>query len=410
MKRKVTTIILLVFCLLLAACNSAPASNKAENSEKPASNKESSESAAINIGALLTLSGSQAITGESAKKGIELYLSQHNNMVGDRKVTIKYEDDEGNPQTGLRKYRLLMDTNKSDVVVGPILSNVVYALRDEVEKTKKILMVITAAANDISWDKKSDYIFRTSLSNWQSGTPLGAYSVKNIGKKAFIVALDYPAGHEVATAFKDAFTAAGGEVIQEAYPALGKNDFAAFITQIQQAKPDFVYAFIPGADGIRFIQQYKQFGLQGQIPLTSSGEFSDVLVTEPTGADAEGIVSSIQYFPGLDNEINKKFVADYQSKYGALPNLYAVYGYDAMQALAEAVKKAGNVNSEDLKKALQGISFNSPRGVITLDPKTNNPIQTFYAGRNVMKDGKIVFEPIEKLGEFTMPAQDPHKK
>lgn len=396
MMKKMTAMIAVFLCLFVTACSS---------SGPAATNNKT-----VNIGALLTLSGSQALTGESAKKGMELYLSQHNNMIGDYKVNIKYEDDEGNPQVGLRKYRQLIDNDNADVVLGPILSNVVYALRDEVEKTKKVMIIVTAAANDISWDKKSEYMFRTSISNWQSGTPGGSYLAKTIGKKAIVIAADYPAGHEVATAFKDSFVAAGGQVIKELYSKLGTTDFAAYITQMQQEKPDFVFAFMPGADGIRLIQQYKQFGLKDKIPLTSSGEFGDVLITEPTGADSEGIISTIHYFPGLDNETNKKFVAEFQSKYGKLPDFYAVYGYDAIQAFAEAVKKAGSVNSEDLVKALKGISFESPRGKITLDPKTNNPIQTFYGGKNVMKDGKIVFEPSEKIGEFTMPEKDPAKK
>lgn len=61
-------------------------------------------------------------------------------------------------------------------------------------------------------------------------------------------------------------------------------------------------------------------------------------------------------------------------------------------------------------KAFKGIAINSPRGTIVIDPKTNNPIQTFYAGKNVMKDGKVKFELIEKVGEFTMPEKDPAKQ
>lgn len=104
-------------------------------------------------------------------------------MIGDRKVEIKYEDDEGNPQTGLRKYRQLINSSKADVVLGPLLSNVVYALTDEVQKVKKPMIIVTAAANDISWSKKSDYMIRTSLSNWQSGTPGGKYFATKSAKR-----------------------------------------------------------------------------------------------------------------------------------------------------------------------------------------------------------------------------------
>lgn len=203
------------------------------------------------------------------------------------------------------------------------------------------MIIVTAAANDISWSKKNDYMIRTSISNWMSGTPAGTYFAKHVGKTAYIVASDYPAGREVAQAFKDAFVADGGKIVEEAYPPLGANDFATYLNQIKLAKPELVFNFMPGADGIRFIKQYKEFGLKGNIPLTSSGEFGDVLITEPTGADSEGILNTIHYYPELDNETNKKFVADFKAKYNKLPDFYTVYGYDAAQAFAEAVKKNG---------------------------------------------------------------------
>ncbi|WP_372813616.1 ABC transporter substrate-binding protein [Paenibacillus sp.] len=415
MKKRLTAMMTVMLAILLTACSGGSAVTT-QNSESPSSPGASTAAAGeskdpIIVGALLSQSGPQAQPGESAKKGIELYFSQHNYMIGDRKVEIKYEDDEGNPQTGLRKYRQLINSSKADVVLGPLLSNVVYALTDEVQKVKKPMIIVTAAANDISWSKKSDYMIRTSLSNWQSGTPGGKYFADKVGKTAYIVASDYPAGHEVAAGFKEAFIQAGGKVIEEAYPPLGANDYATNLNQIKQAKPELVFAFMPGADGIRFIKQYKEFGLKGNIPLTSSGEFGDVLITEPTGADSEGIYSTFHYYPALENETNKKFVEEFKAKYGKIPDFYSVYGYDAAQAFAEAVKKTGgSVKSDDLLKALKGITINSPRGSITIDPQTNNPIQTFYAGRNVMKDGSIVFEPLANLGEMVMPEKDPAAK
>ena len=43
----------------------------------------------------------------------------------------------------------------------------------------------------------------------------------NIGKNAVVLAPDYPAGQEVASGFKAAFEAVGGNVVKEIYPVLG---------------------------------------------------------------------------------------------------------------------------------------------------------------------------------------------
>jgi branched-chain amino acid transport system substrate-binding protein len=323
---------------------------------------------------------------------MELYFELNGQKIGNRPVSIKYEDDEANPQVALRKYRQLVDSEKVNLLVGPISSSVVYALRDVIEKDKMVLIDANAAANDISWDKKSDYIYRVSISNWQDGVPAVDYIVKNVGKKAYVLAPDYPAGHETIDAFKDAFTKAGGQVVKEAYPKLGNNDYATYLTNILETKPDLVFSFLAGTDAIRFVQQYEQFGVKGKIPLTGTQEFLDPLVTDPAGKAAEGIIGATMYNASLDNPANKKFVEEFKKKYNKLPNYFNVQGYDSAQVIAKAVEKAGSVKSEDLVKVLKDITFSSPRGELAMDPKTHNLALDMYLAKNVWKDGKIVQE------------------
>ncbi|MED4910942.1 ABC transporter substrate-binding protein [Brevibacillus centrosporus] len=373
----ISTLLTLVL-LVLGACSNQTAS--------------SGEGEPIKIGAILSFSGNFAPLSESIKAGMELYFEQNGNKIGNRPVTVKYEDDEANPQVALRKYRQLVDSEKVDLLVGPISSSVVYALRDVIEKDKIVLIVANAAANDISWDKKSDYIYRVSISNWQDGTPGAAYIANNIGKKAYVLAPDYPAGHETIEAFKAAFVAAGGEIVKEAWPKLGNNDYATYLTDIQQTKPDLVFPFLAGTDAIRFVQQYEQFGLKGKIPLTGTQEFLDPLVTDPAGQAAEGIIGATMYTAALDNATNKAFVEAFTKKYGKTPNYFNVQGYDSAQVIAKAVEKAGSVKSEDLTKVLKDIAFSSPRGELAMDPMTHNLTLDMYLAKNVWKDGKIVQE------------------
>ncbi|WP_409304793.1 ABC transporter substrate-binding protein [Peribacillus sp. SCS-155] len=397
-----------MLCVTLAAASmivsgcagSAVTNNKAEAEKK---------SDTIKIGIILSQTGTFAPLAESIKNGFDLYLEEHDNKLGGKKVEIKYEDDEANPQVALRKYRQLVSSEKVNMLVGPISSAVAYALRDEVEKDKVILIDANAAGNDLSWSKKSDYIYRLSFSNWQNGSSAAEYLSKNIGKTAIAIAPDYPAGKEVISAFKAAFEAAGGKVQKEIYPKLGTNDFATYITDVAQAKPDLVYTFMTGSDGIRFVQQYNDFGLKGKIPLAGPMEFGDQLIIEPTGDATEGIVSGIMYSPWLENDANKKFVDAYKQKYGKLPNTFSVEGYDSAQVIDNAIEEAGSIKSDDLVKVLKGISFDSPRGPITIDPKTNNPIQNFYIVKNTKKDNEIIPEVLETVEKVTMPETAPSK-
>lgn len=395
-KRNFIGIMVLMAVMILSACG---------NSEE--SSDESKEK--IKIGFILSDSGTFAPLSENIKNGFKFYLEQNGNQIGDRQVELIFEDDEANPQVALRKYKKLVGSDKVDFLVGPISSSVVYALRDEVEKDKVILIDANAAANGISWEQKSGYVIRASFSNWQNGSSAGAYIAGNIGQNAVVLAPDYPAGKEVAIGFKAAFEAAGGSVVKEIYPKLGTNDFATYLTDISQTNPDVVYAFFTGSDGIRFVKQYSEFGLKGKIPLTGPMEFGDLLIVEPAGDAAEGIVSGIIYSPWIENEENRKFVEGYEKMFNKLPNSFSVQGYDSALIIDKAIKEAGSVDTEALVKVLKGITFDSPRGPITIDPKTNNPIQNFYIVENVKKDNKIIQEVIETIENVTMPETNPEK-
>ncbi len=177
------------------------------------------------------------------------------------------------------------------------------------------------------------------------------------------------------------------------------------MTQISQAEPEMVWAFLSGSDAINFAEQYQSFGLQDRIPLTGVVTWVDPVVTVPLGETAEGITGVTTYTPTLDNEVNLQFAEAYQESYDEEANQYAVHGYDAMQLIEQAVQEAGSIETGALIEALKtNLGIDSPRGAITIDPDTNNPIQPYYVARNVLRDGEIVSEVVEDIGVWTMPA------
>mgnify|MGYP000854001209 FL=1 len=396
---KTASLMIIALCLFITGCS--------QTSNSSGNGKNGGESDTIKIGFILSQTGTFAPLSEGILNGFNLYLEEHDGKLGGKKVQIKVEDDEASPQIALRKYRQLVHSEKVDILIGPISSSVAYALRDEVEKDKIVLIDANAAGDDLAWSKKSDYVYRTSFSNWQNGSSAATYLANNIGKKAVVMAPDYPAGMEIIRAFKETFKEAGGEVVKELYPKLDTNDFAPYLQEAAAVEPDLIYAFFTGSDGIRFVTQYKEFGLKGKIPLGGPLEFGDELITQPTGDATEGIIAGINYSPNLDNEINKKYVKAFQQKYNKLPNIFSVEGYDSATILDKAITEAGSTESAELIKVLKGISFDSPRGPITIDPETNNPIQNFYIAVNKYQDNMIVPEIIEAVEKVTMPKTSP---
>jgi len=363
----------------------------------------------LKIGAVLSFTSAFAPLAEDIRNGLELFLDENYRTFGGRKVDVKYEDDEADPQVALRKYHQLKDNYKADIFVGPIPSNVLYALRDQVDADKELLIVANAAGDKTSWELKSDYVYRVHMSNWQTGAAGADWLAEHLGKRVFIIAPNYAAGQEVVAAFKEQFTAAGGEIVGEAWNDLGTNDFGAYMTQIAKANPDFVYAVETGTDAVRFLQQYQEFGLKDKIPLAGWHELGNSLVTDPAGEAALDIVSIVNYSTKVDNELNRKFIEAYEQKYNELPSIFSVQGYDAGTIIKTAVEQTGSVEPDDLIKVIKGLTYESPRGQITIDAETNNPIQNFYVTKNVLEDRRIVQEVLHTIPQVAMPAEAPQR-
>lgn len=404
------TVLLAATMTFMTACGGG--ADSTQGNGKPAqgnANPGSDNSKPIKLGVLATLSGPFTNFGEGIKKGVEIYLDQHDNKLGGRKVEVVVEDDENNPQVALRKYNKLIEQDKVDLIIGTDTSTVLYAIRDAVDAGKVPLIDSIAAGNDISWSKKSDYIYRSASSNWQIGSSPGIFAAQKLGKKkAYVVSYDNPGGIEQAEAFKRDFEAGGGQVLKIEYPKPGTSDFATYLTQIADLKPDLVFHNGPGPDGVRFVMQYKQFGFKDKIPLIDSTPSDQV---SPEAMDAfNGVYYRVDFNENADFPSMKKFREGFKKKYGDIDVGLTPYGYESALMADTAITKAGSVKSEDLIKVLKNISYDGIRGKVTMDPNTNNLIGDYFIAQYEHKNGKLEKNFIHTIKETKIPEKDPNKK
>jgi branched-chain amino acid transport system substrate-binding protein len=345
--------------------------------------------------------------GEDVRRGFELYLEEKGGKLAGRAVEIIDEDGEGNPQVSIRKFRQVVLDQDADFIIAGDSSSVLYALRDEIEKNNKIMLVPIAAGNEIAWDLKSEYVYRLIFSNWQGGTTAAEYSANHLGKKAIVVASDYPGGDEALASFKAAFEANGGEIVETFRPPQGANDYASFINQMAQIEADFVFCFLVGSDSVRFLTQFHDAGMKDKLPLISAFTFSEPSVFQAVGEGALGVLSSTPYSPWLDNELNTNFVNQYKEKYSLLPTQSSVAGYDAGQLIEKVVEETGSLDPDVLKEAIKGMTIDSPRGPLTIDPETHDPVQNFYIVKTVEGDDGMVLEVVDTYEQIKIPAERP---
>ena len=367
------------------------------------------QSSPVKIGVVLPYTGVYAVLGESITQAMELVFARENWTVAGRKIEMIKEDDEMKPPVGIRKTEKLIDSDKVDILTGPVHSGILMGMRDKVHNSKTILIVSNAGADAISRERCSKWIFRTSFSNWQPCQPMGGWVAKNVSKEVFQIAPNYQAGKDMMAAFRETFLPAGGKLVAEDYPKLGETDYAPYITKIKQSGAKAVFAFFSGTDAVNFVKQFDQFGLKQTVKLTGAGFLTEPDVLPAQGKSALGIITGHFYTPVLDNPVNKQFVKDFKARYNnKTPDGFAVQGYNTAEVILRALK-AVNGNTQDKDKlvdAIAKVEFDSPRGRFRLDPKTHNVIQPFIYVREVREvpEFGLTNVPIDKVADVRDPG------
>jgi branched-chain amino acid transport system substrate-binding protein len=361
--------------------------------------------APIRLGHLNSFTGGIAYAAEISLNAMNLYFDSINWTVAGRKIEVIKEDDQFNPQVGLQKAKKLIESDKVDLLVGVQASNVALAVLNYMKQQKAFYVVSGAGTDAVTWDRYP-YLFRTSISAYQLSLPMANYVYDHLGKEVVTTASDYAGGRDVIAQFKGPYLQRGGKVLKEIWPPLGTTDFSAYLTDIKSINPPVTYDFMPGADAIRFIQQYTEFGLKEKMPLTGF-TIIDSQTVSALGKSAIGIISALTFTDTVDNPESKEFVANYRAKYKSSPDLFADYGFVAARALAEALKMTdGDASDKDkLAEAMTKVKFNAPRGPFRMDPATHNPIQDIYICQVIEKGDGITTKILATSKDVTDPGK-----
>lgn len=336
--------------------------------------------APIKIALLTSLSGPFASLGESMRAGLELFLKEINYQMGGRPVTLLVEDDQGKPAEALRKVHKLISRDKIDVLCGVISAAVALAIRDTVSDAKLLTFISNAAANALAREAASPYIFRATKTSWMLGHTGALWTHGNIATSGGItLASDYAAGREYVGDFNATFQELGGVPGQEIWTPLGTSDFAPLIMNLAAAAPKFVYAFLPGADAVRFLQQMRDYQLQDKVQLIGPGALfdqEDVLLT--AGSAGIGGINTFHQSPAAPAAAS--FAAAYQAERGRLPGEASTSGYATGQVIKAGIDAVnGDIdNKEKLKSRLLEEPVSTAFGPMQFDHRNNQAILDIY--------------------------------
>jgi branched-chain amino acid transport system substrate-binding protein len=353
------------------------------------------QTAPFKIGVLGPLTGGAAVIGTGEVNGIKLRLKQLNHEIAGRKIELVVEDDAGDPATGLTKAQKLVERDRVDILLGPLLSHVVLAVQDYVGRTGIPQMPFVAQPPEAT---KYPTTLIPSWNAVQIGRMFGDYAAKKLGyKRALIVSSKYVFGTRVSDGFRAGFTAAGGTIVREIYPPLGTADFAPFLGGLPGA--DAVFSFFPGADAIKYVKARQEFGLQEKLPLLAIISTVEGMLLPAQGDAALGTLAITHYLEDFTIPANREFVQAYIQEYNQPPlGYYPALGYTLVQILEDALKRTrGKSSPAELVDAMKRVDIETPQGRFRFDPEKRFPIIDYYVVKVVKKEGKLTHEVVDTL-------------
>jgi len=344
----------------------------------------------VKIGFILPMTGQQQSTGKQESAGIKLYMAQHGDTVAGKKIELIIRDDAAVPDNTKRIAQELIVNDKVAFLAGFGVTPAALSVAP-LSVESKTPEIVTAAGTSIITEK-SPYIARTSFTLAQSTVPMADWAADNGIKKVVTMISDYAPGVDAEKSFTAEFKKKGGDVIESIRFPLANPDFAPFLQRAADEKPDAIFVFVPSGQGGTFVKQFVERGLdKAGIKIIGPGDVMDDDLINGMGDAVIGTVTAHIYSADHNSALNKEFIAAFEkANNGMRPNFMAVGGYDGMHLMYEALKKTGGkADGDSLIAAIKGMSWESPRGPISIDPDTRDIIQNVYIRKVEKKNGQL---------------------
>jgi branched-chain amino acid transport system substrate-binding protein len=356
----------------------------------------------VKVGLIISYSGQFADTGAQMDNAIKLYIKQHGDTVAGKKIELIRKDTGGiAPDVAKRLAQELVVRDHADIIAGFTLTPNALAAADVSAEAKKFMVVMNAATSIIT--TKSPYIARTSSTTPQLNYTLGVWAAKHGIKKIYTMVSDYGPGIDAETWFHNGFKEGGGEIIGSVRFPVANPDFSAFVQRAKDMNPDAIYIWLPGgAQPAAIGKALAERGIDiSKVKVLGQEALSLEATLRAVGDAGLGIITVSNYDYNHDSPLNREFVKAYNEEFHRNPDLFSIGGYDGTHLIYETLKKTGGKTDGDaLIGAAKGMSWESPRGPMAIDPETRDVVQTVYI-RRVEKIGgalrNVEFDKVENV-------------
>ena len=331
---------------------------------------------------------------EPYKKGMQLALEEVNAAGGaaGRRLELVIRDDGGTPGDAVRAAEELISREKVHVLMGTFASHVGLAVANLAAQRRILFIASEPLTDKLVWENGNRYTFRLRPSTYMQTAMLVPEAAKLRKRRWAIVYPNYEYGQSATASFKQLLARAqpGVEFVAEQAPPLGKIDAGAVVQALVDARPDAVFSSLFATDLQKFVREGNLRGLFRNAVvfnlLAGEPEYLDPLKAEtPEGWWVTGYPWS-----EIDTPEHRRFREAYRKRWKDYPRLGSVVGYTAVHAAANAVRKAGDSETEKLVEAMKGLKMTTPFGPIEWRALDHQSTMGAYVGQLARRDGRGV--------------------
>ncbi len=349
MKRIVISLLVIASLLTAFACNGPAGDN-------------------VRIGVFMSLTGTTANFGISSTNGIKMAADEINNAGGinGKKIELLVQDDRSDASEAATIVTKFVTQDQVHAILGEVASSRSIAAAPIAQNAK--IPMLTPSSTNPEVTRKGDFIFRSCFIDPIQGAAIAQFAARTLGAKRAAIMVDrkndYSTGLE--KNISETFARLGGQMVATQSYQEGDQDFNAQLTSIKGSNPEVI--FVPGYynDVGLIAKQARDRGLN--VPLVGGDGWDSAQLYAIGGSALNGSFFTNHYSPYDTDPKVQKFVNDYKSRFGSVPDALAATAYDAAHIMFDAIKRSKSLNGQDIRDALAATNeFPGVTGQVTFN-------------------------------------------
>ena len=384
--------------LFAAGCGSGESSGGSEGGGGESASGTCVDGDTVTLGFLNSTSGPMAISEQTVRDSLILAAEEINDDGGILGKQIEYleEDGQSEPTVFAEKINKLLTEDQVAAVFGGWTSASRKAMLPVVEGADGLLFY------PVQYEglEASENIYYTGATTNQQIIPAMDFLKSEGVETLFLAGSDYVFPRTANKIIKQYAKELGIEIVGEEYVPLDSDDWTTQVAKIAEAEPDFVFNTINGSSNVGFIKAYYEAGLgPDKSPIISVSIAEEE--APAMGEDVSGQYAAWNYFQSVDSPENTTFIEAFQGKYGEdRPTSDPMEAaYTSLYLYKNMVEKAESFCVDAVNEASDGVTFEAPEGLVTVNGENHHIAKTGLIGQiNEENQFDIVWtseEPIE---------------